>query len=264
MKYLSLILIFCFSSHSINGQVKKVYSLDKTTDRNVLITSVASVGLGAYLRGQIRTFEFEDIIALDPSGINNFDTYALGKFSETANHWSDYTLYLSLGSAFAASINQNNKSTFTTGLVMYAEVFLLNSGLTLIGKSITQRTRPLVYNTTLSNELKINKNSRSSFPSGHTSLSSASCFFAAKLFADSHPDSKLKPLVWGAAATLPAVTGYLRIQAGKHFPTDVIAGYILGAGIGLIIPELHRIDQSDSNALSYVIGPGYLAMQYNF
>ena len=40
---------------------------------------------------------------------------------------------------------------------------------------------------------------------------------------------------------LPAVTGYLRFKAGKHFPTDIIVGYGVGATIGYLVPELHKL-----------------------
>jgi len=34
-----------------------------------------------------------------------------------------------------------------------------------------------------------------------------------------------------------------RVRAGRHFPTDVIAGSIAGAGIGLVVPHLHRTEE---------------------
>ncbi len=39
--------------------------------------------------------------------------------------------------------------------------------------------------------------------------------------------------------------GYLRMKAGVHYPTDVIAGYTPGAAIGLIIPVLHKNNQAN-------------------
>jgi hypothetical protein len=43
-----------------------------------------------------------------------------------------------------------------------------------------------------------------------------------------------------------------RVRAGEHFPTDVIAGSIAGAGIGLVVPHLHRTEdiKQRRNALS--------------
>jgi hypothetical protein len=36
-------------------------------------------------------------------------------------------------------------------------------------------------------------------------------------------------------------TGALRVEAGMHFPTDVIVGGIAGMGLGIAVPELHRV-----------------------
>ena len=49
-----------------------------------------------------------------------------------------------------------------------------------------------------------------------------------------------KITMWTAAAALPATTGYLRIEAGYHFRTDIIVGYIIGATTGWAIPHLHK------------------------
>jgi membrane-associated phospholipid phosphatase len=37
-----------------------------------------------------------------------------------------------------------------------------------------------------------------------------------------------------------SVTGYLRYYSGKHYPTDIIAGAIIGSITGWGIPALHR------------------------
>jgi membrane-associated phospholipid phosphatase len=32
----------------------------------------------------------------------------------------------------------------------------------------------------------------------------------------------------------------LRVEAGKHFRTDVLTGAVVGSAVGLLIPYLHR------------------------
>jgi membrane-associated phospholipid phosphatase len=54
------------------------------------------------------------------------------------------------------------------------------------------------------------------------------CFGYATIWTSYHPDSRLKPLVWASAALVPAVTGYMRVRAGEHFLSDVLAGYGTG------------------------------------
>ncbi len=129
---------------------------------------------------------------------------------------------------------------------MYAEVFTFNYGLTEIGKNLAKRPRPYVYNTELPLDQRTNSTSRKSFFSGHTSQTAAACYFFAKVITDYHPtlDRAYKIGLWTFAASVPAINGYLRVKAGKHFPTDVITGYVIGAASGVIIPQLHRTKKS--------------------
>jgi membrane-associated phospholipid phosphatase len=39
---------------------------------------------------------------------------------------------------------------------------------------------------------------------------------------------------------LASVVGYLRYEAGEHFPTDIVAGAVAGSAIGYAIPWMHR------------------------
>jgi undecaprenyl-diphosphatase len=53
--------------------------------------------------------------------------------------------------------------------------------------------------------------------------------------------SPLRPwLTLALATSLTASVSVWRVRAGKHFPTDVIAGAFAGAGIGVVVPHLHR------------------------
>ena len=47
-------------------------------------------------------------------------------------------------------------------------------------------------------------------------------------------------MVWGVAAAIPATVGYLRIKSGKHFLSDNIVGFAVGAASGILIPEIHK------------------------
>ena len=67
-------------------------------------------------------------------------------------------------------------------------------------------------------------------------------FFAAKVFNDFNPESPLVPYIWGVSAAIPALVGYYRIVAGKHFLSDVLLGYTLGAAAGILVPELHKVN----------------------
>ena len=106
-------------------------------------------------------------------------------------------------------------------------------------KHLVHRARPYAYGALVPSEIRMDEDARRSFFSGHTSVSACNLFFAAKILADQYPDHPLKPWVWATAAIIPAYTGYQRIRAGEHFPSDVIVGYAVGALIGYMMPVIH-------------------------
>lgn len=147
-------------------------------------------------------------------------------------------------------------------MVMYAEVLSLNGGITGVTKGAFGKFRPYAYNPNVDIEFKLRPTTRRSFFSGHTSHVASLSFFTATVFDDLYPNSDLKYVVWAGAVVAPAITGYMRIKAGQHFPTDVIVGYGVGALVGYFIPELHKITK-DSN-LRIIGAEGGLGLVYNF
>ena len=61
----------------------------------------------------------------------------------------------------------------------------------------------------------------------------------ASMYDDYNPDSKFSSYLWIGAGLVPALTAYYRYDAGKHFPSDLVAGYIVGSAVGILIPEWH-------------------------
>jgi membrane-associated phospholipid phosphatase len=179
------------------------------------------------------------ILALDPLRINSFDRSAILNHSSSARKASDVLLVGGTVLPLILLADKNMRSDASMIGTMYAETFLVNYMLTDIIKKTTLRTRPLAYNPSFGAE-RFEQDTRMSFFSGHTSSVAASSFFTASIWQKYHPDSKLSPLVWATAVSLPAITGYARYRAGKHFPTDVLVGYLVGAGIGLLVPHLHQ------------------------
>jgi membrane-associated phospholipid phosphatase len=35
--------------------------------------------------------------------------------------------------------------------------------------------------------------------------------------------------------------GWLRVRGGRHFPTDVLAGLLVGGTVGWLVPHLHQV-----------------------
>ncbi len=69
----------------------------------------------------------------------------------------------------------------------------------------------------------------SSFPSGHATQAAVAFLTLGALMARSQPDRRLKTLILSGAILLTILVGISRIYLGVHWPTDVLAGWCLGA-----------------------------------
>jgi len=73
-----------------------------------------------------------------------------------------------------------------------------------------------------------------SFPSGHAMLSAVTYLTLGALIARTQEKRSLRGYVLGAAILVTLLIGLSRIYLGVHWPTDVLAGWCLGAAWALI------------------------------
>jgi membrane-associated phospholipid phosphatase len=195
----------------------------------------ANMGLSAGLQPLDQTA----LSSLNPQDIARFDRSAAFRYSPDAGQRSYIALASAGALAGAAGLLTPSRDWPVLGLI-WLETNLTTLGGTLAFKNGVRRTRPFVYNPAAPPDLKTQKDARRAFFSGHTSLAAANTFFAAQVFEGYFPESRLRPLIWGLAAVIPAWTSAERYLAGKHFPSDLLAGYAWGALCGWLIPRLHR------------------------
>ncbi len=182
-----------------------------------------------------------EIAELSISAISDFDRGAIRNSSADYAALSNQLLRAGLVAAPLSLVAQRPARRRMLGIgLMLGQAMLLNDGITKTTKVAVKRARPLLYNDDYDLSYKTRVDAKLSFFSGHTSAAATLSFFSAKVFHDLHPDSKLRPYVWVAAGLLPAATGFARYRAGKHFPTDILVGYAVGAGIGILVPQLHK------------------------
>lgn len=68
-----------------------------------------------------------------------------------------------------------------------------------------------------------------SFPSGHATLSAVTFLTLGAFLASTHESRRLKVFFLGLAIFMTVLVGLTRIYLGVHYPTDVLAGWCLGA-----------------------------------
>ncbi len=80
--------------------------------------------------------------------------------------------------------------------------------------------------------------STASFPSGHAMLSAVTYLTLGALMARVEPTAWRKAYFLGIAVFLTLVIGFSRVYLGVHYPTDVLAGWSLGAAWAIICWEV--------------------------
>jgi membrane-associated phospholipid phosphatase len=94
------------------------------------------------------------------------------------------------------------------------------------GKALITRPRP-------ADEIAVSDPSGWSFPSGHSASAVALYLMLALIATTLWRRNQLRPAVaFAAAGTVVALVGLSRVYLGAHYPTDVLAGWLVG---GIIV-----------------------------
>lgn len=249
------------------GPHQKPYDMTFLKELPYISLGLTLTGLSAYVEfnNKVLPYTEEELLALDKNNINAFDRSATSNWSPTAHKASNILISTATFLPVFFLANHNTRSDVVPLVVMGVEVMLINFGTTILTKNLVNRARPLTYNPNVQLEYRTNATSRESFFSGHSSHTTAASIFMAKVITDYHPNmqKRLKIGIWATMATLPAVTSYLRVKAGKHFPTDVIAGYFVGGAIGYLVPQLHKMQANKTDtkvSLFPVVSPDYAVL----
>lgn len=227
---------------------------DPVGDGAVLAISLGFVGVLSLVQstGELRPQQPSPgtkLLAIDRLAVDQTPSRTMGIVSNIG---------VAVAGTFAAvdPVLSGRRDGITTGLVdgiMYAESVAISVGLTNITKLAIRRPRPSAYAQQErleadypdpSTRPAITKtDSALSFFSGHTAVPAAIGATATYLAFVRAPEGTWRPWLTLAGSTVvTGITGYARVRAGAHFPTDVIAGALAGAGIGALVPYLHRAD----------------------
>jgi membrane-associated phospholipid phosphatase len=249
MKKIISVLCFVFIGLTANSQnpdsVSKVYKIYPFIDLPIIAVGAIANPIGLeYVRNKT-PLDSAVVVNLGPNDVNWFDrpaTWQSVDFTPTAEKISDWGVNVSIVLPALLFLDKDIRSEWLSVIVLYVESHMVTANLYTYGAArFIDRARPLVYNSGFPLEQRTGANTMNSFFSGHTSTSATSSFFMAKVYCDFHPElGNKKFLIYSLAVIPPAFTGFFRFKASRHFATDVIAGILVGGGVGILIPHLHK------------------------
>ncbi len=229
------------------------FTLDPVADGAITLTGFGFAGLLSLVlgTGEIRASE----PSIPTSSLLSFDQTAVTQtIDPNAGTYSDIVLYGSVGFAVLDPVLSGLRDGWDAALVdgfMYAESGALAVTLTDITKIAVRRPRPIDYQECPLQNGQPNNNPGCStstglalsFFSGHAATVAALGATATYIAFVRAPHSPRPWITLGVATGLTAFVSYERVRAGQHFPTDVIAGSLAGAAVGVLVPHLHRHQQ---------------------
>jgi membrane-associated phospholipid phosphatase len=161
-------------------------------------------------------------------GINSPETLPADKYFQFV---SNSTSYIAIGVPAGmgiAGLIRHDKTLVENACVILVSA-TVNSGITLLMKYTFNRDRPFV---TYPDITKKSPAGSPSFPSGHTSMA----FSTATSLSLSYP----KWYVITPSFMWAVTVGYSRMYLGVHYPTDVLAGAVIGAGSAWICYKVNQ------------------------
>lgn len=190
--------------------------------------------------------------AADPSlcassGVNRLDRSAMGGNSSMAEDLSTATQWIMGFFAFTLPwifwLNRRSVGRWIFALedfLTVAQVVALNGFFTELIRLVVQRPRPYVYENPsfYGQELQ----NYTSFVSGHTSFSTATAAALVVILVYRRASRKLVVATATLGGLVAISTAVLRVFAGRHFVTDVLAGLLCGLLSAAIVAAISRRD----------------------
>lgn len=239
-RFLSLLLLLSITLSGYSQKYPSPYKTDLLKDGAWIVAGVGLNVAGVLMIQNKSALTEAEVNAIDKNDVWKIDRWAAGNYSKNADEASYIPMYMAMALPVAFLPSEEERNNFGQISVLFIETMATTGAIFSLTAGAVEKSRPLVYNESLPMEKRTDPDAQRSFFAGHTAATAAATFFAAKIFNDFHPDSKAIPYIWTTAAAIPALVGYLRVKAGKHFLTDNLIGFGIGAAAGILVPEIHK------------------------
>lgn len=194
--------------------------------KHILIIQIIAVS--AFIgtaKAQSRLQRWDDEILIDLADHRTPQQTGFMKFMSNTLPYGDIGVPVGM---MAGGIIGKDQELRQNALYVASSTFV-TAGLTALIKVIVKRPRPFISNIKI---VPVYRASNYSFPSGHTSTT----FSTATAVSIAYP----KWYVIAPAFLWAGTVGYSRMYLGVHYPTDVGAGALLGAGSAVSMSFLRK------------------------
>lgn len=243
------------------------YEVSWSKDMPVTFFSAFTNAFGSYRYNQMDIPERGDYRQV--SELFPWDRPIAGRYCESADRVSDWAVVLGVAPLALAGaswgLGDASGMDFAAYTLMFAQALALQSGVNLMVRSLEFWPRPYVYakdgygsgsRAVVEKAENAEGEAYGSFFSGHTSAAFTIAVFTGEWFSEVYPNSPYQGIVWAASLSAATLEGVLRIAAGKHYPTDVVVGALVGSGISLAVIQIHKKRNNRFSLWAYPGGAG--------
>lgn len=229
------------------------FAIDPVFDATLIAGGLAVVGFTELI---LSSGEILAVLPGPKSNLLGIDSLAVKQHVDSnANLHSTIALAAAAGFALLDPFLSASRDGWNAALadaVLYVESIVFAAALTDFTKISVRRPRPVAYVRCAGGTSEMlppgctETDLALSFFSGHASIVAAIGSTATYLAFERAGASEPRPwITLGVSVAMCTFVSYERVRSGKHFPTDVIAGTLAGAMIGVMLPHLHRYQRRE-------------------
>lgn len=229
---------------------RRLFSTPRFSRRDWLWTLLpaAAWGAGVHFRAAwIALRCTTNAASCESAGINAIDRLAtsleLG-FADGLSYWlqnasivAGFVVPLAIALASSQAMRARLQQA-AQDILLWGQTAIWNGCLMEVVRLLVQRPRPFVLKDPVG--LGTDAAHYTSFYSGHTSFVAATWTALLVIAITRRTRPAVILLTLGAWAALPAMTGYFRILAGRHYFSDTWVGWFAGCCIAFLVAWFHR------------------------